>query len=170
MAALVIFAVLVSASAPPSSIPAPAQYVTPSAPPIYQSGYFWLALVLVVLAALAILLFLYRRRKKEPTPEAWSPGPGAPPEGEAAAPLAGVGPDLLPEEEPPVSEDALATPIPPRPTPQPSPSAETPPPTPAPKPTAPEEPSIDDVMKELDQLENKMSSPGGRAAAKKPKP
>ena len=170
MAALVVFAVLVSAGSPPATIPAPAQYVTPQGPPIYQSGYFWLALALVVLAVLLLLLLVYRRRKKEPTPEAWSPGAGPSPGDADVAPLAGAGATLLPPEEPMVSEDTLATPIAPRPPPSPPSSTETPTPTPEPKPATPEEPSIDDVMKELDQLENKMSGPGGKAALKRPKP
>ena len=170
MAALVVFAVLVSASTPPASIPAPAQYVTPSSPPIYQSGYFWLALAVVVLAVLLLLLLVYRRRKKGPTPEAWSPGPGASPAGGGAAATEGSGAGLFPPEEPTVSEDTLATPIAPRPPPAPTPSAETAPPAPEPAPATHGDPSIDDVMKELDQLENKMSTPGGKAALKKPKP
>ncbi len=170
MAALVVFAVLVSASTPPANIPAPAQYVSPPSPPLYQNGYFWLALALVVLAVLLLLLLVYRRRKKEPTPEAWSPGPGPTPEGGAVAPRAGGGAEILPPEEPTVSEDTLSTPIAPRPHPIPTPSTETPPSAPEPAPAKAGEPSIDDVMKELDQLETKMSSPGAKGAAKKPKP
>ncbi len=165
MGGLIVWSVLASASAPPSALPSPSQYVSPTPTPFYQMPLFFALLAVLVLALLLIFLVVLRRRRKDQAagaPASWS-GPTG---GEGAGPEGGPESSLLPPERPTVSEDVLATP--PTPRPRPPPRSEAPTPEPAPKTEAPEEPSIDDVMKELDRLEDTMKKTKG--AAKKPPP